>query len=196
LTEFVKFSVALVLLPPYLKDEMKKLFIFLALLSVFLFFFGSQKQDEPKIFVTDFISCLEAGNPIMESYPRQCRADGETFIENIGNELEKINLVRLSNPRPNQKVSSPLFIKGEARGRWYFEATFPVVLTNWDGLIIAKGFATAEDEWMTENFVPFIATLEFKKPDYKENGYLILQKNNPSGLPEFDEALEIPLLFE
>jgi hypothetical protein len=33
--------------------------------------------------VTDFESCVAAGNPIMESFPRQCSANGETFVEDI-----------------------------------------------------------------------------------------------------------------
>lgn len=33
--------------------------------------------------ITDFYDCVAAGNPIMESYPRQCNADGETFVEDI-----------------------------------------------------------------------------------------------------------------
>ncbi|MDD1676004.1 MAG: hypothetical protein LUQ17_04875, partial [Methanomicrobiales archaeon] len=34
--------------------------------------------------ITSFEECVRAGYPIMESYPRQCRApDGPTFVENI-----------------------------------------------------------------------------------------------------------------
>jgi hypothetical protein len=40
--------------------------------------------DVAKPFVTSFIECEEAGYPVMESYPRQCRsADGTLFIEEI-----------------------------------------------------------------------------------------------------------------
>jgi hypothetical protein len=31
--------------------------------------------------ITDFKSCATAGNPVTESYPRQCRANGQTFTE-------------------------------------------------------------------------------------------------------------------
>lgn len=148
-----------------------------------------------KTEITDFASCAASGNPIMESYPRKCRANGQNFTENIGNELEKADLIRIETPRPNQKISSPLTITGQARGTWFFEASFPVVLTDWDGKIIAEGVATAQSDWMTENFVPFKATLEFNRPSYGDNGSLILKKDNPSGLPENDDALEIPILF-
>jgi len=33
--------------------------------------------------ITNFEECAAAGNPIMESYPRQCRANGQTFVEEL-----------------------------------------------------------------------------------------------------------------
>lgn len=152
----------------------------------------------PEVVVTNFQECVEAGNPVMESYPRQCRHGDETFAEFVGNELEKMNLIRLESPRPNETISSPVTITGEARGYWYFEATFPVVLTNWDGLIIAEGYAEAQDSWMTEDFVPFTAELTYSLDEdiYSNRGTLILQKANASGLPEHDDALEIPVELE
>ncbi|MFH0840613.1 MAG: Gmad2 immunoglobulin-like domain-containing protein [bacterium] len=106
------------------------------------------------------------------------------------------DLVKLKTPLPNSYLSSPLIVKGEARGNWFFEASFPVILVNWDGLIIAEGLAQAQGDWMTEDFVPFKAVLTFEKPDYKDNGALILKKDNPSGLPQHDDALEIPIFFK
>ena len=117
--------------------------------------------------------------------------------EDSGNAAQKADLIRLASPRPNSTVSSPLTITGEARGYWFFEASFPVVLVDWDGRIIAQGIATAKDEWMTEEFVPFEAKLEFTVDPqvYSNRGALILKKDNPSGLPEHDDALEVPILF-
>lgn len=108
------------------------------------------------------------------------------------------DLIHLFSPQAGQEVSSPLEITGEARGMWFFEASFPVFLVDWDGRIIAQGIATADGEWMTENFVPFKAKLEFAvdKDIYSRNGALILKKDNPSGLPEKDDAVEIPLTFK
>lgn len=146
--------------------------------------------------IDSFDDCVDAGNPVMESYPRQCRADGQTFTEDIGDVVDKVDLVQLDELRPNDVVESPLTITGQARGPWYFEATFPVILTDWDGLIIAESYAQAQGDWMTEDFVPFEATLEFEVPDYGDSGSLILQKANPSGLPENDDAYEIPVRFD
>ena len=113
----------------------------------------------------------------------------------------KKEFITLTSPVVNGTVESPLMISGEARGNWFFEASFPIVLTNWDGQIIAEGFATADGEWMTKEFVSFTSTLEFENPyqagdpDFMKRGFLILKKDNPSGLPENDDALEIPILF-
>ncbi len=179
---------------------MKK--ILYSLVTVFIliilgvFWFVSRKEVPASVPVTTFEECVAGGNPVMESYPRQCSSGGQTFVEVIGNENALSNLIHLNNPRPNQVIESPLVIQGEARGGWFFEATFPVILTDWDGLIIADGIATAQSDWMTNDFVPFTATLTFKNPTYKNNGSLILKKDNPSGLPEHDNALEIPILFK
>lgn len=104
--------------------------------------------------------------------------------------------IKVITPKQGAEVSSPLKVEGIARGMWYFEATFPIVVVNWDGLIIAEGFAEAQGDWMTEDFVPFVGTLTFTKPEYGERGAIILQKSNASGLPENDDAIEIPILFK
>ncbi|MFA5996447.1 MAG: Gmad2 immunoglobulin-like domain-containing protein [Candidatus Paceibacterota bacterium] len=111
--------------------------------------------------------------------------------------IDKSNLIRLTSPLPNAEISSPVTITGEARGNWYFEASFPVFLTDWDGKIIGQGIAEAQSGWMTADFVPFKATLSFDTAlisgQYSRSGTLILKKDNPSGLPEHDDALEIPV---
>lgn len=110
------------------------------------------------------------------------------------------DLVILESPLPESVITSPLTVTGQARGFWFFEADFPVYLTDWDGRIIATGIATAQRDWMTEDFVPFIAVLEFDVPsgpgEARNRGTLILQKDNPSGLPENDDAREITVYFE
>lgn len=113
---------------------------------------------------------------------------------------QKGDLIKVSSPRIGADVSSPLIVEGEARGNWFFEASFPVYLTDWDGKIIGQGIAQADGEWMTTNYVPFKATITFNKADisgqYSDRGTLILKKDNPSGLPEHDDALEFQVKFK
>jgi len=103
----------------------------------------------------------------------------------------------LESPKPNSEISSPLIVTGKARGSWFFEASFPLILVDWDGKIIAESVARAqESDWMTSDYAPFAGTLTFTKPDYGKNGALILKKDNPSELPKNDNALEIPITFK
>ena len=113
----------------------------------------------------------------------------------------KADLIKIENPAPMSVVQNPLIISGQARGNWFFEASAPVSLVDWDGLIIAQGIIRAESDWMTTEFVPFTAELTFVSP-YKEGdqdtmkrGALIFKKDNSSGLPENDDSLEIPIQF-
>jgi hypothetical protein len=102
--------------------------------------------------------------------------------------------IKVTKPQPNDVLESPLLIEGEARGTWFFEATFPIKLMDANGDVIATHFAQAQGDWMTENFVPFKAQLIFEKPA-TDTGVLILEKDNPSGLPENDAKIEIPISF-
>lgn len=144
--------------------------------------------------VTNFEECIAAGLPIMESYPRQCRSSaGEVFSEDIGNELEKADLIVIDSPRPNDLIKGAVSISGRARGTWYFEASFPIVLVDENGNELVTAIAQAEGEWMTENFVPFKAVLNIPA-SFTGKAKLLLKKDNPSGEPQFDDELIVPVV--
>ncbi|MBU0476896.1 tryptophan-rich sensory protein [Patescibacteria group bacterium] len=146
--------------------------------------------------INSFEECVSAGYPVLESYPRQCKIPGgATFAEDIGNELEKTDLIKIYNPRPNQIIETPLFVKGEARGNWYFEADFPIKLFDDNGFLLGITPAQALGDWMTEDFVAFSAPLSFAAPSSLK-GKLILEKDNPSGLPEYENELTVPVYFK
>ncbi|MBP9710756.1 MAG: Gmad2 immunoglobulin-like domain-containing protein [Candidatus Pacebacteria bacterium] len=145
---------------------------------------------------TSFAECVADGNPVMESYPRQCNTpNGGHFIENIGNALEKQDLIVAATPRPGDSAVSPLTISGEARGYWFFEASFPYELQDAQGNMIAQGPVQATGDWMTEEFVPFTIDITFPPQPVGSEGTLLLKKDNPSGLPENEDALVIPVVF-
>lgn len=107
------------------------------------------------------------------------------------------DFIIVDSPLPQRTISSPVTITGTARGTWFFEGSFPVSVVDWDGLIIGEGIAQAQSEWMTEDFVPFIATITYniQQDAPYDRGAIILKKDNPSGLPEHDDAIEIPITF-
>ncbi|RJQ36354.1 hypothetical protein C4552_03645 [Candidatus Parcubacteria bacterium] len=146
----------------------------------------------------DFATCVARGFPVTESHPRQCRAGDKTFTESVAppqNERAQIpDLIVLDRPLQNEVVSSPLVLEGEARGNWYFEASFPIRIFDADNRELGVIPAQAQGEWMTTDFVPFRAVLYFDPPT-TETGTLVLEKDNPSGLPEHANELRVPVRF-
>jgi len=105
-------------------------------------------------------------------------------------------MIVLDSPGEGDTVSAPLSIEGRARGGWYFEASFPVDVTDSRGVLLGQGYATATGEWMTSDFVPFTASLHFNAAEAIDNIiYLVLRRDNPSGLPEGDGTLSVPLMI-
>lgn len=115
-------------------------------------------------------------------------------IEICNSQLIKNNSIQIFNLFSNKTIESPLFIDGQAIGPWYFEGSFPVFLYDSNGKEVASGIAMAKSDWMTENPVPFEVTLNFIVPE-TEKGTLIFKKDNPSGLPENDDEVVIPIKF-
>lgn len=108
--------------------------------------------------------------------------------------LQYKDLVYVEIPLSGTKVTSPLVVSGRARGNWYFEASFPVKLLDSNGNQIAIAPAQAQGDWMTVDYVPFSVTLTFAQP-VTATGTLILQKDNPSGEPQNDDSVSIPVTF-
>lgn len=168
------------------------------LFAIWAIFFYREKSALLKI--QTFEECLINGYPVQESYPRQCLTpDGRAFVEIIENEpvteaVDKSDLIVLEAPLANAVMTSPLLVTGRARGYWFFEASFPIELYDANGESLAIGIAQAQSDWMTEEFVDFVATLEFEN-DVEQPGKLILRKDNPSDLPEHDDELEVQVVI-
>ncbi len=105
------------------------------------------------------------------------------------------DLIKVTIPQPNQIVEDPFIVEGEAHGSWYFEGVFPFMLQDANGTVIIRYFAQAQGESMVDDFVPFRAEIGFEKNPGTETGVLILEKENPSALPEYDTSIEIPVRF-
>jgi hypothetical protein len=156
--------------------------------------------------VTTYAECVAAGYPILETYPEQCRTpDGRTFTNpdaepqtppptSSGEFTSEGGVVITLDEWSDSPVSSPLAITGKVPGTWSAEANFLVQVTDDDGNVLGDGVAQLEGDWMTEELVPFSVSLNFDPPA-DGTGFLILVKENPSGLPEHDDSLSIPITF-
>lgn len=100
--------------------------------------------------------------------------------------------IRLNNLEPNQTIPRNFTITGEAVGTWLFEADFPVVVKTTAGDTIDSFIAQGQGDTMTEDFVSFEVTVDLF--DFNGNRAVIeFQKDNPSGNPELDESISIPV---
>ena len=179
------------------------LFVIIALIGiVFLVNSFSSKQAVGQI--SNFEDCKNAGYPILESFPEQCATpDGRTFTNTnqqppsgeTSFTTGKEHVIVVQSPTPNQVVTNRFIASGEARGNWYFEASFPVKLLDANGKVLASTYAQAQGEWMTENFVPFRSQpIVFSTPA-TATGTLVLEKDNPSGMPQYADEVRIPVRF-
>ena len=111
-------------------------------------------------------------------------------------EIPAQSLIHVSSPTASSSVGGIITVKGEARGAWYFEGSFPLKVLDQNRNSIGAGVAHAEGEWMTANFVPFTASIDVTESKYHGSATLILLKDNPSGLPENDDSVSIPISIQ
>ena len=104
-------------------------------------------------------------------------------------------LIRIESPKPDEKITSPVTIKGKARGYWFYEGSFPVQLKNNNLKVLLQKSIQAEGDWMTKGWVPFEMTVEYDQPS-AQNGSIVFQKSNPSGLAENDRQFSLPVAFK
>lgn len=176
---------------------MKKFLIFIAIFSALAiggyYVYSNQMLSDP----SDLNQAKEDSLG-----PSPSRENGESQpLEETAFDLEPAPSphpeIILASPQHGDQISSPLIVSGQARGTWFFEASFPVILTTDDREVISEGLAsTSEPEWMTDEFIPFKAELEFESPENYDRGQLILQKDNPSDLRELDDSIQITVFFE
>jgi hypothetical protein len=101
----------------------------------------------------------------------------------------------VDSPKPGEAVGTTFSVMGKARGNWYFEASFPLQVLSSQGSLLKEMPVQADGEWMTTEFVPFSETVTLP-PGTKGAATLILKNDNPSGLPENDASISIPIYIQ
>lgn len=97
-------------------------------------------------------------------------------------------------PGESDTLSSPVGIVGKVPGNWSFEAQFPVKLLDSKGNVVAQAPATVLGTWQTTTLEPFSVQLTYSSHP-TGTGTLVLQKDNPSGLPSNDDSISISVHF-
>ena len=107
----------------------------------------------------------------------------------------KDDLIEVFSPSINQMIDSTIFIKGKARGFWFFEASFPLSVYSESGNLVLQSYVNADSTWMTEDFVPFSKTIHLKNPPTTKLGTIVFHKANASGMKEHADSLILPIQF-
>jgi len=145
----------------------------------------------------DFADCLASGGKIGNTIPRRCEdLSGKVFEESLGNSAEKSDLIQLFEPAINATIaSSTLTFSGEAKGFWFVNPSFPVILRAVEsGQTLASGRATSEGNWLDTDFVKFSGKLHFKVST-TTLAELVLKSENNTGLNS-DNELIVPIILE
>jgi hypothetical protein len=180
----------------------------LLLIGGILFYFVKEKNVvSGEKDINTFVECQAAGNPVMESYPRACRAGDQTFTEVISTTL-------LLTETEARLIAEQTCIKGEetlASGTynegtktWWFDANLnperegcnPACVVNVEtqtaeinwrctGLIIPNEATTEIQKLFAEKYPKYAATVSVKLAQETESharGSVIFETGAPGGI--------------
>lgn len=102
--------------------------------------------------------------------------------------------ISVTSPALGATVAKTFIVTGKAPGPWYFEASFPIKVVDANNNTIGSGLAQAQSDWMTVDDVAFVATTT--TTGYSGPAFLVLLKDNPSGMPENDDSVSIPIVIQ
>lgn len=146
----------------------------------------------PSANARTFEQCAAEGNPIMESYPRQCRfPDGTLTVEVIdGNSssAQQANIV-VTEPMEDDQVENPLTISGEAR---VFENSFAYRILDADGNILVEGHDMADAPDIGQ-FGPFDIEVSYAIPTTEQGTVEVFEYSAKDG-SEINKVV-IPVTF-
>jgi hypothetical protein len=102
--------------------------------------------------------------------------------------------VTVESPKEGAAVGKTFTITGKAPGNWYFEASFPIIISDKDGNKIGTSHGQAQSDWMTTELVPFTAKVDVGS--YAGKATVNLLRDNPSGLPENDDSTSFDVVVQ
>jgi len=95
----------------------------------------------------------------------------------------------------NTKVQGTLSYRGSIKGAWFFEANIMINILDINKNVLKASNAMAKTEWMTVEPVEFEGNIDFSTLP-KGPAYFEIHNDNPSGLPENDKSILIPIVIE
>lgn len=161
----------------------------IALIVTLVLVIGGTYLANPKIFNTfkpkqpaeikTFEDCAEAGNLVVETKPRECHTKNQQVFIEVYNGVLLKDVIKTTAPKPNQVITSPFKLEGEAVGGWYYNEQLLARLEDDNGKVIATKPVKALESTKTDGFVPFVAAITYVRADAETpKGKLIIERTN------------------
>lgn len=144
------------------------------------------------VFAVSFLEDLARDAGVIEGVPENfstATSSADSFPRSV--------YISPGNPKAYSEIVSPFFITGEARGAWFENGGFSIILYDKDHRVVGETSATAVSAIVNEgDFVPFVALLNFGKEDYRSRGSVMFKRG---GAPPIDfepwDYHEVPIYF-
>jgi hypothetical protein len=149
------------------------------------------------------VQCIKAPcPPLKQTFSNRCLAENskaQNITEGACKEDQVVNtakdLIKVTNPTSQQKITSPVTLKGQVLAPWLSEGSAPVEVIDQKGSVLGKGIIKGPADWMTRNsWIDFETKIDFKSGTAKE-GFVVFKKDNSSGDPSRDQSIKIPVKF-
>lgn len=161
----------------------------IALIITLLIAIGGIYVFNPKLFgslkpkaaaeIKSFEDCAEAGNLVVETKPRECHTKNQQIFIEVYNGVILEDVIKTTSPKPNQIVTSPFKLEGEAVGGWYYNDQLMARLEDDNGKVIATKPVKALESTKTDGYVPFVAAITYVRADVgTPKGKLIIERTN------------------
>ena len=182
---------------------MKKLLIIAIVITLLVlgaaavyFFYPNPLNSKKTSELTSFEECQQDGHLVVDTKPRECHTKaGQVYLE-IYNGALLVNTIVVTEPKPNQLVSSPFKIDGKAVGKWFFDEKLNARLEDEFGNVIMTKPVKALSSTKTNGFVPFVVAMNYKNTDATTSaGRLFIERTNTTFVGD-QGPLIIPVRFK
>lgn len=147
--------------------------------AVYFFLIPQNRSTIPNANIRTFEECEEAGYLVVDTVPRECHTKNKQVYVEIYNGVLLKDVIEAKKPKPNEEVSSPFELSGQAVGDWYNTGYLNVKLVDEHDNVLMSKLVKATADTNTEGMVPFAAAIEYDASQ-SAIGRLIIERTNPN----------------
>lgn len=109
----------------------------------------------------------------------------------------KGDVVLVLDPDSGDTIGCGVTVMGTVPSSWVFEDNFPISVEDPEGNDVMAGYAKSYGDSMSQDKVDFSGSIKCIGVNcYSGDVFLVIHKENPSGLTENDDSVRIPLIMD